>query len=151
MTRALPALVALVLLLLPAAAPAQGPATNAPPGNSAIEQYLETVPGAAGSRRPRPPAAGAGALTAAERLRLERLGADGRTLADAVDATAPATPRKRATPMPSVEGRPPLGEVVDAVTGRDGDGGMGALLPAILIASLLGIVTLAVLRRRSAS
>ncbi|MDX6678103.1 MAG: hypothetical protein QOE31_2155, partial [Solirubrobacteraceae bacterium] len=53
MPRVLSALVALLLIALPSAAFAQSPQTNAPPGNSAIDEYLETVPGATGNQRPR--------------------------------------------------------------------------------------------------
>lgn len=149
------ALVVVVLLSGPAAALAQTAQTNAPPGNSAIDEYLETVPGATGNERP---STGAGSttsvLTAAQRARLDRLGPDGRTLAAAVDATAP--PRAALHPStaepPAVTGRSPLAEVLDAATGSGGDGGgMGAVLPAILLASLLGVIALVVLRRRSVS
>jgi hypothetical protein len=147
-TRALLAILALVLIALPAGATAQ---TNAPPGNSAIDEYLETVPAASGNQRPK--AGGSAALTKSERARLERLGPDGRALADAVDATAPAAAK---APEPGVrpssaDGRAPLSKVVDAVTGRDGGDGMGLLLPAILLATLLGVISVVVLRRRSVS
>jgi hypothetical protein len=159
MPRLLAALVALALIASPAAASAQTQKTNAPPGNSAIDEYLETVPSASGNARPRPPAANGGsssALSAAERARLAKLGPDGRTLAAAIDATSPA-PSKRAdsgTTGGSVaagEGRSPISQVLDVAVGRDSGGGMGVLLPAILLASLLGFITLAVMRRRSAS
>ena len=90
MTRATIALV-LLALAWPAMAHAQAPQTNAPPGNSAVDEYLETVPGATGNQRPRTPTQGGASEAcsrAAERARLERLGPDGKTLADAVDATA---------------------------------------------------------------
>ena len=157
MIRVLSVLVALALLALPAAATAQAPTTNAPPGNSAIDEYLETVPGATGNTRTRPPGGSGGsgndALTAAERARLERLGPDGKALADAVDATAPskdaATPKPTATALPA-QGRSPVSGVLDTVTGTDGDG-MGMLLPAILLATVLGAIALVVVRRRSVS
>jgi hypothetical protein len=148
----LPVFVALVLLSGPAAALAQTAQTNAPAGNSAIDEYLETVPGATGNQRPTQ-GGKTSALTAAQRARLERLGPDGKTLAAAVDATAPA----RATLHPStadpatVKGRSPLGEVLDAAGGGGDGGGMGIFLPAILLASLLGCIALVVLRRRSVS
>jgi hypothetical protein len=162
MPRVLAALVALALIA-PAAAFAQTPQTSAPPGNSAIDEYLETVPGATGSQRPRTPAAGGGAgkatLTPAQRARLERLGPDGKVLADAVDATAPAptpaagagagaTARKPAPEALTAQGRSPFSEVLDAATGRDG-GGMGALLPVILLVTLLGAIAIVIARRRS--
>jgi len=152
MTRVLMLLVALVLFM-PAAAVAQE--TNAPPGNSAIDEYLETVPSASGNTVPRPPAAGGGdsTLTPAQRARLERLGEDGRTLANVVEATSPRKPKEQ-TPLagdagvPDATGRSPLGEVL-SVAG--GEGGMGVFLPAILLGSLLTAIALVVLRRRSAS
>ncbi|HEV7806846.1 MAG TPA: hypothetical protein VGO80_13565 [Solirubrobacteraceae bacterium] len=151
-------LVVLVLIALPSAAVARSPQANAPPGNSAIDEYLETVPGATGNQRPRAPgAASTPALTRAQRARLERLGPDGRTLADAVDATAPAAPASGAKPRkplhdaPVAEGRSPLSAIADAATGRDGGAGMGVVLPAILIATLLGVIALVVARRRSVS
>lgn len=157
MTSLLSLLVALLLLLtVPGAAVAQTPNTNAPSGNSAIDEYLETVPGASGNHKPRRPAAGddsgAGALTPAQRARLEQSGADGKALADVVDASAPAraTPKQNSTPAPiSTQGRSPVREVVVAATGQGG-GGMGTVLPAILLASLLGAIALVLMRRRSA-
>jgi hypothetical protein len=150
MARALSALVVLMLIIAPSAAIARPP-TNAPPGNSAIDEYLETVPSVTGDQRPGTPGAGGGMLTPAQRQRLERLGPDGKTLADAVDATAPAAPRKAMPLPPAVEGRSPLSAAVDAASGRDGGAGMGVVLPAILIATLLGAVVLVVVRRRSVS
>jgi hypothetical protein len=162
MPRLLAALVALALIASPAAASAQTQKTNAPPGNSAIDEYLETVPAASGNSRPRPPASGGGSsssLTAAERARLEKAGPDGKTLADAIEATSPdrGTGPGAGSGSPSAgsvsagEGRSPISQVFDVAAGRDGGGGMGMLLPAILLASLLGFITLAVMRRRSAS
>ena len=150
MTRALTALVALTLLVLPCTASAQ--ATNAPPGNSAIDEYLETVPGATGNQTPAKPGAGGATLSAAERARLERLGPDGKVLADAVDRTTSVGPKTdSSTAFPAAEGRSPLSEVLDAAAGRDGGGGMGVLLPAILLATLLGVIALLLARRRSAA
>jgi hypothetical protein len=167
MTRALVALVALALAL-PAPSLAQAPPTNAPPGNAAIDEYLETVPGASGDARPRQGARNDGSgLTAAERARLENAGTDGKTLADAVDATAPApAPARTAATRERREresanrgagelqpgGRSPVGEVLGTFTGGDrGDGGMGIALPAILLGALLAALLLVLLRRRAAS
>jgi hypothetical protein len=160
MRRTLAALIALALLV-PAAAAAQGSKTNAPPGNSAIDEYLETVPGPTGNGVPRPRVAGGGTLTAAERDRLEQLGADGRTLATIVEATSPAPASGATSPapkkhrpatgvvrLPDAKGHAPLGAVLGVA---EGDGGMGLLLPAILLASLLAVIGLVLLRRRSSS
>ncbi|MDX6689258.1 MAG: hypothetical protein QOG15_715 [Solirubrobacteraceae bacterium] len=154
MTRAIVALAALALVL-PAPAIAKAPQTNAPPGNSAIDEYLETVPGATGNTRPRPPGQkGGGGLTAAQRARLQRLGPDGTTLANAIDSTSskPLSNKARSeTAAPKSDGRSPLGEVLNAFTGSDGGSGMGAVLPAILIAALLAAVVAVLLRRRATS
>jgi hypothetical protein len=171
MARVAAALVVCLLVLLPSAAWSQAPQTNAPPGNSGIDEYLETVPGATGNR-PSRPASGDGATTAdggqpatlspAERARLERLGPDGKAVADVVDATSPqsATPR---APKPSSgsaaqrptagsgEGRSTLSAVFSAVTGQDSGGGMGVGLPAILFLTLAGAIGLALMRRRTLS
>ena len=164
MNRVLSMLVALAFLGLPAGAVAQSAQTNAPPGNSAIDEYLETVPGVGGNQQTKPPSgggssgsAGSGgstspALTPAQRADLERLGTDGEALADVVDQTSPGTPAQqpRVEPVPEGKGRSPLVEAVEVATGSGG-GGMGALLPAILLAALLATIALVVLRRRSAS
>jgi len=172
MTRLLPALVALVLLAVPAGACAAQ--TNAPAGNSAIDEYLETVPSVTGSNGQRPPRSGGesatGALTPAQRKRLEQAGPAGRQLASVVDATAPVVdatapaparartkPHRRtpAVPAPTAQGRSPVAGVLNAATGRSGGGddggGMGMLLPAILLGSLLGVIALVAIRRRSVS
>jgi hypothetical protein len=151
MTRVLSVLVALVLVAVTSStAIAQAAQTNAPAGNSAIDEYLETVPGATGDQRSPPAGSGhSSVLTAAQRARLDRLGPDGKTLAAAVEATAP--PSSRAKPSGqalSAQGRSPLGEVLDAATGQDGSG-MGLVLPLILLSSLLGTLALVVLRRRA--
>lgn len=156
MTRALVALVALALAF-PAASLAQAPQTNAPPGNSAIDEYLETVPGATGNAPPRPleGSDGGGGLSAAERARLEALGPDGETLANAVDATSPAKPKGSSTSSepaaPQGDGRSPLDAVAGTIGGSDGGDGMGIVLPAILIGSLLAAIAFVLLRRRAAS
>jgi hypothetical protein len=81
--------VASVLLLLPAAAGAR-PRVLVPPGDSAISQYVEVVPTDMGATPPGVGATQGGALTPAQRHRLDQLGADGRTLVSVVDQTAPA-------------------------------------------------------------
>lgn len=155
LTRNTAVLTLLAVLFL--AAPAAGQQVNAPPGNSAVDEYLETVPSATGNSSPRPPSAGGtsgGALTAAQRAQLEKRGPDGKALADAIDATASpkaSTGSPQRGTVSAAQGRSPIAKVLDVVAGRDGGDGMGVLLPAILLASLLGLVTLVVVRRRSAS
>jgi len=153
MTRVITALVVLALAL-PALTYAQAPQTNAAPGNSAIDEYLETVPSAGGNVRPRSSQDGptAGALTPTQRERLERLGPDGQKLADAVEATAPSAASKQAGGPELAEGvgRAPARELLGGVGGDDGEG-MGLALPAILIVALLAAITVVLLRRRASS
>lgn len=152
MTRGLPVLLALALIAAPPAAFAQTEQTNAPPGNSAIDEYLETVPNATGNQRPRSGDAPNAVLTPTERARLERLGPDGKVLADAIDVTGPKRERSASAAEPlTAQGRSPLSEVLDAATGGDSGAGMGAVLPAILLAALLGAIAIVVARRRSTS
>lgn len=151
------AIVALVLLTVPQAATAQSPSTNAPPGNSAIDEYLETVPGATGNQTPRRSSdgseSGRAALTRAQRERLERAGPDGEALANLVETTSPAakSPQSDGPATAPEAGRSPAGEVVGAATGQGGGGGMGFVLPAILLASLLAAIAVIVMRRRSST
>jgi hypothetical protein len=160
MPRPLAQLVSLVVLLsvlAPAAATA-ATHTNAPPGNSAIDEYLETVPDASGGARPRPPRAHAGAtLSPAQRSALQARGAEGEKLARVVDATAPppagapahgrastggsasaSAPPERAAPRDTSAGRSPVAATLAAATGSDDGSSLGALLPAILVVSLIG-------------
>ena len=84
---------ATVALIAPAAEGARPTRVIAPPGDSAVSQYVEVVPSNAGGTPPRI-GGGAGApgspLTARERSRFARLGPDGRLLAAVVAETAPA-------------------------------------------------------------
>ena len=152
MPRLLLALVALVALALPVTPAAAQ--TNAPPGNSAIDEYLETVPSATGNEVPRKPGSkpGPSVLTPAQRAKLEKLGPDGKALVVAVEATAPPAASKPAEKLDldGAQGRSPISAVLDAAVGQDSGAGMGFMLPVILLASLLGTIALVVLRRRSA-
>jgi hypothetical protein len=167
MTRMLMALVALTLALA-SPAMAQSPNTNAPPGNSAIDEYLETVPDPGGDSHPGPPGGdGGGATDGAQQQKLARMGPDGRALARLVATTAPAaagtdgTHRgKAAGDATASAGQPvalsltaahagsPVGAALAAAAGRDDGGGLGLLLPAILLATLVGVIVLVVMRRR---
>ena len=142
------ALVAALLLAAPAGTLARG--TLAPPGNSGIDEYLETIPKAGGNQPPRRPGDGTGraGLPPAQRGRLDRLGRDGRALAGLVESTGPRTVRRR---LPEATGSSPLDKAIDALGGSDDGDGLGMLLPAILLAALLGTVALVLKRRRTAS
>jgi len=150
-----------VTLFFAAAQPA-GAAQVTPPGNSGVNQYTETLPGAGGDQ-PTGGAnkgqngtgndGGASLSPAAERaLRAQgQIGAEVAGLA----STAPQHPqgqgarpagKRHAGPVGS--GGSGLGNVVDRLVGSDGSGGMGIALPIVLGSSLLGALLLIALRRR---
>jgi hypothetical protein len=107
MTRILIALATLALVL-PAFAAARRTVTIAPPGDSAVSQYVEVVPGDTGASPPRAGGGQGGAITPGQRAQLDLLGANGRTLAAVVDATAPQ-------PIPASDG--PAGAAASARPG----------------------------------
>jgi hypothetical protein len=84
---------ALVLLLALALAPASvaGAASVAPPGNSGVDEYQESVPSADGNRpsKDHPDGGSGGGLTAAQKRKLDKLGPDGQAAAALADSTAP--------------------------------------------------------------
>ncbi len=174
--------IALLTVLLSVVAPpvaAQAQATQAPPGNAGVDEYLETVPGSKGSGS----AGGTGVapkLTpGADRVipkttlsTLASKGEDGKAAAALAEATSPKSgeaPRQGASkssgspsaPAPPAGGqRPPLpaaadGDGLDAI-GRvlaadSGDGGLGLLLPVGMIVVLAAAIGIVLLRRRSAA
>lgn len=173
-------LAVLCLALLAPAAQAQQGGKNAPPGNSAIDEYVETVPGATGDRAPRAPGKDASpALSGPQRAALERQGKEGEQLAQLVDATAPAPDTgagaPKTTPRPSNRtpdattppvlaptagdvtaalatadrhAESPLAATLVAAVAPNDAGGLGIFLPLILLGSLVGMVALAMRRRR---
>ena len=172
-TRILTSLATVTLLMLPVTAAAKPPVL-APPGQSAISQYVEVVPNDMGGTPTRPGGAATGALTSGQRRQLNNLGADGRTLAAAVDATAqPAVSGSAETRAdlqvggsqrrgePSGGSGVPGGQLsgpgarstasllLSAASG--GGGGLGVLLPAIMAVALVGAVVRAGRARRTGS
>jgi hypothetical protein len=157
-------LVTLAVLALagPAPALAQSAKTNAPPGNSAIDEYLESIPSADGNT-PTQDVAGRAprALAGAAGRALRTAGPDGRRLEQIVTATAPkkalkAAEQPAAAPPAAVaadtKGRSPLSSVADAVlTGSGGGSGMGAAFPVLLIVLAAGTLVLGLRRRRPQS
>ena len=157
-------------LALSAAAPAAAQ-TVAPPGNSGVDQYMEVVPSAKG---PAAPGTQQGALSSTTQRKLQSQGADGRRLAQIVSTTAPVRPattktpradRKAAAPKagapavkhaaadrpaPLPRGDSPLASVAKAIGDGSGSGGMGAVLPLLLIVSTTVLAAVALWRRRSA-
>src|SRR4051794_3128072 len=113
--------IALALLLPVPAALAQS--SNAPPGNSGIDQYLESVPSSSGDR----PSTGGGedkqgsSLPPRTSARLRALGKDGEAV-DRLSATtrAKAKRRKLVAEGTGAAGRAPLPSVGRAISGSDG-------------------------------
>lgn len=155
------ALATLGSLVLAGGATAQQ--TVAPPGNSGVDQYFETLPAAGGNVGVHPPApvsppsgAGGGAASAG----LARLGRDGRAAAALAAATRPARaagggPAVGSTPVagagfaPAPQAATASSPVIGLLGGSDG-GGLGPLLPIALIGALVAAVALALGRRRRA-
>jgi hypothetical protein len=154
-----------VALALCASAPAAAD-TVAPPGNSGVDQYMEVVPSAQG---PSAPGTQRHALSSDAQRQLQSHGAEGRRLARIVNTTAPATPattrrpqsnRNRKDPAgghPAAgpparvpRGDSPLASVAKALGDGSGSGGMGAVLPLLLVVSTGVLAALALWRRRSA-
>jgi hypothetical protein len=156
----------LVVLVFPAGAVA---ASCAPPGNSGVQQYLETVPGA-GCNKPTSGSSGhhggGGSLAPSTRRRLAGQGATGQAVERLVATTAPGATgsatgptggRRRTTgsPGPSKSAPPAADAGSGAVGGAlhpiltgASSGGLGVLLPVFLAGALAVITAAALLRRR---
>ena len=139
-----------LLLALPSVAQAQGP----PPGNSALDQYQENVPGAGGNQ-PSSGANGGGgsALSPSAQQALADQGPAGVAAASVAGATAPKKAAKaggnEGSGSATGTGGSPINNAVDRVVGGGDSGdGMGVALPIILGSSLLGALLLLALRRR---
>jgi hypothetical protein len=129
-----------------------------PANNSAISQFLTTVPGPAGDERlPRDGDTGLSpALSTRKRELLERLGPEGKTTIDLLERTAPAgirsvERRARDTPGGSRPSRTPVREVIEVVVAGQGHDGLGLALPGILLMALGGAIAAGVLRRTGSS
>jgi hypothetical protein len=164
------------MLALAVAAPASARLqSTAPVGNSAINQYLESIPTVKGNRptssiqtspgAPGGPTAGSGAggsagTTAASGPASAAGGGTNAVAAVALArATAPRTYSPRTSRLgPKVtttgvgNGSSALSSLVRAFTGSTGGGGgLGPLLPAILVVAVLGATVLVLVRRRQTS
>jgi hypothetical protein len=129
-----------------------------PANNSAISQFLTTVPGPGGDERlPRGGEAGLSpALSTRKRELLERLGPEGKTTIDLLEWTAPAGTRSverraRDTLGGSRPSRTPVREVRDVVVAGEGHDGLGLALPGILVMALGCAIAAGMLRRTGAS
>lgn len=157
------AAILLTALVVAAATPAaQAARTIAPPGQSAIDEYLETVPSDSGntpvdgtgpSGKPAPTTTPGRLLPKQTVAALRRSGADGRAAAVLAAATAPAGATRTGQVGRTVIGTPDrasagvLSALASGVTGT-GKGGSGSPLPAVLIAVVLGGFVAVLVRRR---
>src|SRR3954447_1890110 len=107
-------------ILLALAAPAAAGAQAVPPGNSGVDQYQESIPGAGGNR-PTGPSAGAGnasgpgnssggavsegqsRIAPSTAKQLDKFGPDGKATAAIAGATAPS-PTKESSPTKDSSG-----------------------------------------------
>jgi hypothetical protein len=154
------------VMMLLAFAPVAGAIVLEPPGKAGANQYSETIPTAGGNTTPPQgagtPPAGGGTLATLGRgrageARLARRGSDGRAAAALAAATAPpgtATPPNARTSSNAAanavlapHSNSPLSTILRALTGSD-NGGIGALLPLLLAATLAAVVGLRVWTRR---
>jgi hypothetical protein len=146
-------LISATLLVLPSSAVA---AHLAPPGKAGANQYFETIPTSAGNAappsgavNPRPLARLGAGRRGAERL--ARLGKTGAAAAALAHATAPVTASGAAQstgapaqgtgrPAPATVtdsgGQSPVSSVVSALGGSD-SGGLGLVLPLLLVTALI--------------
>jgi hypothetical protein len=154
------------LVAVPSAAPAQGVLT--PPGASGVDEYSETIPSADGNRTAGNTGAGH-TLTPRQRRALERLGPDGAQAAALADANGPAVAGRRRpsadgaggsngspadelsarSDLPDSAGESGFVATVTRALGGDG-GGVGLVLPVVLILALMGAAVLALRRRPTA-
>ena len=170
----------MIALILAVGMPASAQArvhTIAPPGNSGVGQYLETLPtagggqptntvhpvgGVGGSGGPRRPGGTGGtgsstgsAISPSTARTLAHEGSTGSAAAALAQATAPnpirGTSRRVTSAIATSSGSSPATSVLKTLTGSSSGGGLGPLLPLVLIGSLLGAAVLALVRRRRTS
>jgi len=140
--RATAALIVALLLTAPGQAAARKDCSPAqtPPGNSEIDQYVETIPGACGKEQFEPSGVGTGAPGASD-------AAAARSFAQ---ATAPqdGEPRGAKARGNDSEETSAVSEISEAVAGGS-EGGMGIWLPLLLGAVVAAAVAAGLLRWRS--
>jgi hypothetical protein len=170
MRRLAASVVCSILLATASVAGAATRQTLAPPGNSGVDQYFETVPGAGGNVGVRPlpasaptSAAGSGApgrAASGQARALARFGADGRAAAAVAAATRPAGPGRPGSGSGPGSGPGPRGfapppkptgaaSALLTVLGGSDQGGLGIAFPLVLAGALAGAVLVLALRRRS--
>jgi hypothetical protein len=146
-------------LAVPGVAPA---AQSGVTGDPWIDQYIEQVPTASGGKPSNPSGSGHhSGLTRAQVQELANAGGD-RFAASAAMAVAPVqrgegsatgtgkgTGRSGRAKTSRIHAPASTSAIIDAIKGTDG--GLGPVLPAVLIASLVGAIAFAALRSRRQS
>jgi hypothetical protein len=157
----------MAVLLLIAAPAADAAPTTIPPGHSGASQYTETLPTAGGEKKTdaiqgggpgggegggSPPASPEQALGSENARRLEKLGPEGKAAARlaATGATGPGGAR-HGSRLASDGGSSPLKQIAGELTGTSGSGGMGLLLPLLILMTAVVAVAFLLIRRRPAS
>lgn len=160
----------LIIVLFPAAASARHRPVVVPPGNSGANQYVEVLPTAGGGRpsgtiHSGGSGGGSGGLSPGTQQALARGGSDGLGAAALAHATAPTGQAARSgsgrhhgasngsgantsNSARSTGSVSPITTLVRAMTGST-HGGIGLLLPVILVVLALGGGALALRRRRA--
>jgi hypothetical protein len=125
-------------------APSIGHATTAPAGNSAVQEFVESLPDGSGLRTSNDIADFRGEALASGRVVDERTrraltggGRDGRAIVSLAEASGPRPSREAHDPRSIERGESALGAAVKRVAGGSGPGGLGLLLPIVLLAGLL--------------
>lgn len=147
-----------IVLILSLGSPA-GAAQVSPPGNSGVNQYSETLPGAGGDQPSSDAGSGSAAANGGSSLSpeaqraLQDQGPAGAAVADLASKTAPRVPNSGAQgdrdSSNSSGGDSAIGAGVDQLAGNDASG-MGIALPIILLLTLIGAAAIFAMRRRNA-
>jgi hypothetical protein len=144
--------IAMSIASFPAGATAQ---RLVPPGNSALNQYKETLPGPGGNELREanaPHSSPAKTLGKRNAEKLSELGPEGRAAAELAAATAPArrsVVKHGGGAGAGGSGSSALGEVLGQMTGTSSSGEMGLAFPLVLLATVFGGIAYTVSRRRA--
>lgn len=162
----------LAIAAIAVAAPSAQAASDhtAPPGNSGVDQYFEAVPSAGGPTRPGGTPSAGKALPKRVQQSLAAQGSDGEAVLRLVQSTAPPGAPKAAGEKGSSSSKSTTGSGSSPSTATGNDaapsgsvlastakavqlggerGGMGALLPILLVITAVAASAYVVMRRRS--
>jgi hypothetical protein len=156
-----------ISLLGPGAALAENPAKGyAPPGNSGVSQYMEDIPTASGGKPSSsvviPPGGGSGgsgrsggsggapssSVPSSVSQKLDSDGSSGKQADALAKTTGELSGSGHVHQVVRAAAAPPSRQVLSALDGSTGGGGLGVLLPVILIGSLVIASVAGLLRRR---